>query len=135
MGLDTGFVVVGAVGDNLRMDYTAVGDTTRLAARLQQLAGPDEILISDATARLVEGHTSRTRGPVEIRGRTGPVTVHEVLGPGSRRSPLDDTDGRTLIGMNEGLRIVRSVMPDVDPADPRARMILALPSFWKDRRG
>ena len=43
MGLNTGAVVVGKIGDNLRMDYTAVGDTTNLAARLEQLAGPGEI--------------------------------------------------------------------------------------------
>jgi len=40
IGLNTGFVVVGAIGDNLRMDYTAIGDTTNLAARLQQIAEP-----------------------------------------------------------------------------------------------
>src|SRR5207302_6987326 len=46
MGLNTGLVVVGSIGDNLRMDYTAVGDTTNVAARLQQAAAPGEILIS-----------------------------------------------------------------------------------------
>ena len=56
MGLNTGFVVVGSIGDNLRMDYTAVGDTTNLAARLQQVAEPGTILISDTTRRLVQGH-------------------------------------------------------------------------------
>ena len=51
MGLNTGLVVVGRIGDNLRMDYTAVGDTTNLAARLQQLAEPGAILLSETTAR------------------------------------------------------------------------------------
>src|SRR5262249_34885174 len=46
MGLNTGLVVVGAIGDNLRMDYTAVGDTTNVAARLEQEAGPNQIVIS-----------------------------------------------------------------------------------------
>src|SRR5204862_2824198 len=58
MGIHTGFVVVGAIGDNLRMDYTAVGDTTHLAARLQQLAAAGTIVISEATARLVRGYVS-----------------------------------------------------------------------------
>src|SRR5262245_33554620 len=53
IGLNTGPVVVGTIGDNLRMDYTAVGDTTNLAARLQQLAEPGVILVSDATRRQV----------------------------------------------------------------------------------
>jgi class 3 adenylate cyclase len=49
MGLNTGPVVVGKIGENLRMDYTAVGDTTNLAARLQQHAEPGSILISEST--------------------------------------------------------------------------------------
>src|SRR5215467_8629825 len=92
MGIHTGFVVVGAIGDNLRMDYTAVGDTTHLAARLQQLAEPGAFLVSDATARLLEGYASlESRGSVEIRGKSQPVTVHAVLGTGPRRGRLDET--------------------------------------------
>lgn len=53
MGLNTGSVVVGKIGDNLRMDYTAVGDTTHLAARLQHLAQPGTIYVSESTWRLV----------------------------------------------------------------------------------
>ena len=55
IGIHSGHVVVGRIGDDLRMDYTAVGDTTNLAARLQQLAPPGEVLISEATQRLVAG--------------------------------------------------------------------------------
>src|SRR5262249_60858962 len=55
MGINTGLVVVGKIGDNLRMDYTAVGDTTHVASRLEQLAEPGTILISEATYRLGGG--------------------------------------------------------------------------------
>jgi class 3 adenylate cyclase/tetratricopeptide (TPR) repeat protein len=79
MGLNTGIVVVGAIGDNLRMDYTAVGDTTHLAARLQQLAAPGEILLAGATARLVDGHAAlEPCGPTAIRGLQAPVVVHRL---------------------------------------------------------
>src|SRR5262249_42850857 len=54
IGINTGEVVVGAIGDNLRMDYTAQGDTTNLAARLQAMASPGGILIGEQTYRLVE---------------------------------------------------------------------------------
>ena len=54
MGLNTGSVVVGRIGDDLRMDYTAVGDTTNLASRMETLAKPGTILISEATHRLVK---------------------------------------------------------------------------------
>ena len=54
IGLNSGPVVVGAIGNDLRMDYTAVGDTTNLAARMESLAEPGSILISDSTYRLVK---------------------------------------------------------------------------------
>ena len=52
-GLNTGLVVVGSIGGDLRMDYTAVGDTTNVAARLQQAGEPGRVTISEATHRLV----------------------------------------------------------------------------------
>ena len=55
IGMHTGLVVVGKIGDDLRMDYTAVGDTTNLAARLQQLAEPGTVVIGEATHKLVAG--------------------------------------------------------------------------------
>src|SRR5262245_30524824 len=55
MGVNTGLVVVGRIGGNLRMDYTAQGDTTNLAARLQALAEPGTILVSETTYRLTQG--------------------------------------------------------------------------------
>jgi class 3 adenylate cyclase/tetratricopeptide (TPR) repeat protein len=90
MGVHTGQVVVGAIGDNLRMDYTAVGDTTHLAARLQQRAEPGTILISEATARLVEGYVQLERlAPVTLKGLAEPVGVARVTGVGTRRSALE----------------------------------------------
>jgi class 3 adenylate cyclase len=55
MGLNSGLVVVGSIGDNLRMDYSAIGDTTNLASRLQGIAEPGTILMSTSTSRLVHG--------------------------------------------------------------------------------
>ena len=80
MGIDTGLVVVGKIGDHLRMDYTAIGDTTNLANRLQSLAEPGAILISEATERQVRGFFElRDLGGAEIKGRSEPVRVFEVL--------------------------------------------------------
>ncbi|HEU5321736.1 MAG TPA: adenylate/guanylate cyclase domain-containing protein, partial [Methylomirabilota bacterium] len=75
MGLNTGLVVVGAIGDNLRMDYTAVGDTTNVAARLQQAAEPGHILVSEATARLVRGDVRLLpAGALAVKGKSEPVS-------------------------------------------------------------
>ena len=83
MGLNTGLVVVGTIGDNLRMDYTAVGDTTNLAARLQQLAAPDTILVSAAAGRLAQGLVAlEALAPLQVKGKRDSVTVYKVLGLG-----------------------------------------------------
>lgn len=74
MGLNTGWVVVGGIGDHLRMDYTAVGDTTNLAARLQQKAEPHQILVSEATARLARGEALfEALPPFLVKGKEEPI--------------------------------------------------------------
>ena len=89
MGLNTGLVVVGSIGNNLRMDYSAIGDTTNLAARLQQLAEPGTILVSEATRRLVEGAVHlEALPPAQVKGKTELVTPYKVLGTRPQRSPL-----------------------------------------------
>ncbi len=89
IGINTGLVVVGKSGDDLRMDYTAVGDTTNLAARLQQNARPGSVVISDATHRLVAGFfETLDLGEMPVRGRA-PARAFEVLRPRGRRARLD----------------------------------------------
>src|SRR6266571_3343804 len=86
IGINTGLVVVGKSGDDLRMDYTAVGDTTNLAARLQQNARPGSVVISDATHRLVAGFfETLDLGEMPVRGRA-PARAFEVLRPRGRRA-------------------------------------------------
>jgi class 3 adenylate cyclase/tetratricopeptide (TPR) repeat protein len=97
LGLNTGLVVVGRIGDDLRMDYTAVGDTTHVAARLQALAEPDTILVSEATHRLVEGYIrSQPIGPVQVKGRTEALSVFKVTGRRRARSRLELSAERGL---------------------------------------
>jgi len=139
MGLHTGFVVVGAIGDNLRMDYTAVGDTTHLAARLQQAAEPGRILVSDATARLVEGYaTLESRGPMAIRGRSEPLVVHEVTGRGTRRSALDRAVGRPLsrfVGRARELATLNDLLGQVVAGRGHAVGVVGEPGAGKSRLG
>jgi class 3 adenylate cyclase len=78
--MNTGLVAVGKIGDDLRMNYTAVGDTTNLAARLQQLAPSGMVVISEATHTLVAGFfETRDLGEHAVKGYTEPVRVYEVL--------------------------------------------------------
>jgi class 3 adenylate cyclase/tetratricopeptide (TPR) repeat protein len=79
MGLNTGLVVVGAIGDNLRMDYTAVGDTTNTAARMQQLAEPGQIVVAEATERLIAPYFElRALGAFSVKNRAESVAAWEL---------------------------------------------------------
>ena len=81
VGLNSGEVVVRAIGNDLHMDYSAVGQTTHLAARMEQLATPGSILLTAATLRLVEGLVRVTAlGPVPVKGLAEPVEVFELVG-------------------------------------------------------
>src|SRR5712671_424868 len=81
LGLNSGEVVVRAIGNDLHMDYSAIGQTTHLAARMEQLARPGTTLLTAATLRLVEGLVQVTAlGPVPIRGLVDPVEVFELVG-------------------------------------------------------
>ena len=87
VGLNSGEVVVGSIGSDLRMEYSAVGQTTHLAARMEQMAKPASVLLSGETLRLAEGYVQvRALGPVPVRGMADPVEVFELVGP-PRRGP------------------------------------------------
>jgi adenylate cyclase len=95
MGLNSGEVVVGKIGDDLRMDYTAQGHTVGLAARMEQLAGADRIYVTDYTAVLVSGFFRfRDLGSFEIKGIREPLRVHELEGVGALRTRLDVSRAR-----------------------------------------
>jgi class 3 adenylate cyclase len=97
VGINTGPVVVGTVGNDLKMDYTAIGDTTNLAARLESLAQPGTILISDATSRLLrDAFTLQAVGPFTVKGKSEPVAAFEVLGLAEVTAPLALAAGRRL---------------------------------------
>jgi class 3 adenylate cyclase/tetratricopeptide (TPR) repeat protein len=80
IGLNSGPVVVGAIGDNLRMDYTAVGDTTNLAARIQQSATPGAIWISRETHNFILDYfQDEPVGEIPLKGKTQPQTIYRVV--------------------------------------------------------
>jgi class 3 adenylate cyclase/tetratricopeptide (TPR) repeat protein len=96
IGINAGPVVVGRIGDDLRMDYTAVGDTTNLAARMQQIAQPGSVVVTDATHKLISAFfETLDLGEVTVKGHA-PVRAWEVLRPRQRRSRFDASVERGL---------------------------------------
>lgn len=112
MGPHTGPVVVGKIGDNLRMDYTAVGDTTHLAARLQHLADPGAILLSESTRGLVDAYVDAAfLGERELKG-LGPQRVYRVerVKPSTRRFDVALRRGLSpLVGRRHELAVLERV--------------------------
>jgi len=96
-GLNTGLVVVGSIGSDLRMDYTAVGDATNVAARMQQAGAPGRVTISEATYRLVRGYfEARSLGQLEVKGKAEPVGAWEVVAARETRTRLEIAAERGL---------------------------------------
>lgn len=137
MGLNTGRVVVGKIGDDLRMDYTAVGDTTHLAARLQQSAEPGAILVSEATRRLVAGHVELERlGLIPVKGRPEPVEAHRVLGRSARRSPLEMAAARRLtrfVGRQRELATLHDLLAEAGEGRGQVVGVVGEPGIGKSR--
>src|SRR5262249_49098566 len=97
VGLNSGDVVVRSIGSDLKMDYTAVGQTTHLAARMEQMAMPGSIMAAPDTLRLAEGYVQvKSLGPVNIKGLLEPLQVYEVTGVGATRSRLQAAAARGL---------------------------------------
>jgi class 3 adenylate cyclase len=90
IGLNSGDVVIGKIGDDLRMDYTALGETVGLAARVEQIAAPGCIYLTEHTAALVAGFFDlRDQGVPPLKGVSAPVRVYELQGIGPLRTRLD----------------------------------------------
>jgi class 3 adenylate cyclase/tetratricopeptide (TPR) repeat protein len=114
IGIHSGDVVVGRIGDDLRMDYTAQGHTVGLAQRLESLAEPNTCYLSDTTAQLAAGYFALTDlGDFTVKGVSQPLRVFELEGMGSLRTRLDVAQSRgftQLVGREEELQLLESAL-------------------------
>ncbi|MBW2634405.1 MAG: AAA family ATPase, partial [Deltaproteobacteria bacterium] len=117
IGLNSGPVVVGAIGNDLRMDYTAVGDTTNLAARMESLAEPGSILISDSTYRLVKNYFEfENLGEVAVKGKQALQAVYKLIRASEIRSRIDASKVRGLndyIGLKDEMHDLQKAFKKV----------------------
>ena len=114
IGLNSGVVVAGAIGEDLAMEYTAVGHTVGLARRIEQLAAPDTIYVSEHTASLVEGYLALVdRGEFQVKGASGPLRLFELTGVGAARGTLDVSRSRgfaRFVGRNSEMGVLESAL-------------------------
>jgi class 3 adenylate cyclase/tetratricopeptide (TPR) repeat protein len=137
VGLNSGEVVVRSIGSDLHMDYTAVGQTTHLAARMEQLAAPGTTLVSGDTLRLAEGYVQvKPLGPVNVKGLGEPIEVHELVGAGLARSRLQATAARGLtrfIGREAELEQLHRAQARADVGHGQVVAVVGEPGVGKSR--
>ena len=136
-GLNTGLVVVGSIGSDLRMDYTAVGDTTNVAARLQQSADRRRILISESTHRLTEGYFyTRSLGELALKGKTEPLRAWEVISARQARTRLEVGAERGLtpyVGRERELTLLSECFAKAQAGHGQVVFIVGEPGIGKSR--
>src|SRR5829696_3812231 len=110
VGINTGLAVLAVVGDEIRTEYTAMGDTTNLAARMQNAAKSGTVLISADTYHLVkELFDFNPRGAIEVKGKSAPIETYEVLAPRDVPGKVRGLEGLTspLVGRSAEFQLVR----------------------------
>jgi class 3 adenylate cyclase/tetratricopeptide (TPR) repeat protein len=136
-GINTGLVVVGSIGSDLRMDYTAVGDTTNVAARLQQAADPGHITISEVTHRLVSGYFyTRSLGELPLKGKSEPIQAWEVISARVARTRLEVEAERGLtpfVGRERELRLLAECFEKTKEGHGQVVFIVGEPGIGKSR--
>jgi hypothetical protein len=137
VGVNSGEVVVRSVGSDLRMDYTAVGQTTHLAARMEQMAMPGSILITAGTLALAEGYVEvEPLGPVPIKGLSAPVEAYEVRGAGRVRTRLQASAARGLsrfVGRDAEIEQLRTAQEQAALGHGQVVAVVGEPGVGKSR--
>ncbi len=137
MGINSGEVIVGSIGDDLRMDYTAQGHTVGLAQRMEALASPDTCYVSAAAAALVAGYfTLDDMGEFQIKGATAAVRVYRLNGIGTSRSRFDISRRRGLsrfVGRATDLRTLEDALTQAAAGNGQVVGVVAEAGTGKSR--
>ena len=137
IGVNSGEVVVGTIGDDLRMDYTAQGHTVGLAQRMEQLAPADGIAMSQHTQKHVDGFfTLRPLGPVQIKGAREPIGVFVLEDVGRHRTRLDTSRARGLsrfVGRRDEMAALETALNHAITGTGRVAAVVGEPGVGKSR--
>ena len=137
VGLNSGEVLVRSIGSDLRMEYSAVGQTTHLASRMEQLAEPGSILVTADTLRLAEGYVGATAlGRVKIRGLSDAMEVYELTGARWARRRLQARAARGLsrfVGRDSELGQLRRALDQATAGHGQVVAVVGEPGVGKSR--
>jgi class 3 adenylate cyclase/tetratricopeptide (TPR) repeat protein len=137
IGLNSGEVVVRAIGSDLHMDYTAVGQTTHLAARMEQIAVAGSIVATRQTIALVEGYIeTRTLGVQAVKGLSSPIEIYEVVSATEARSRLEAALGHDLspfVGRQRELDHLREALEAAEGGHGQVVALVGEPGIGKSR--
>ncbi len=137
VGLNSGEVVVRSIGSDLHMEYTAVGQTTHLAGRMEQMAAPGSILLTAEVLRLAEGYVGVTPlGPMSVKGLGAPIEVYEVTGAGPVRTRLQAAAARgltTFVGRDREVEQLRQALGRAASGHGQVVALVGEPGVGKSR--
>jgi len=138
VGINSGPVIVGNVGSDLRYEYTALGDAVNVAARVQTAAEPGTVLITAATQRFIgAAFDFEDLGEVAVKGKTEPLHVYRVLGvraePGPRRGLASVGLSSPLVGRGTELSALQSAWAVVRAGRGRIGVLIGEPGIGKSR--
>jgi len=137
MGINSGEVIVGRIGDDLRMDYTAQGHTVGLAARMEQIAEAGKVYLTEHAAALVEGFFQLgDLGQMEVKGVAEPLRVYELQGVGQMRTRLDISRSRgfsRFVGRAEEMQVLESALARAQQGQPQIVGIVGEAGLGKSR--
>lgn len=137
VGMNSGEVVVGKIGDDLRMDYTAKGQTVHLAARMEQIAESGRIYLTGHTAQQVDGYVAlRDLGTMQVKGISEPVAVYELEGMGRLHSRLELAKARGLsrfIGRRGERECLEQALSEAVQGDGSVVAVSGEPGIGKSR--
>jgi class 3 adenylate cyclase len=137
VGLNSGEVVVRSIRSDLHMDYTAVGQTTHLAARMEQAAVPGSILMTAETLHLAEGYVAvKPLGPVTVKGLSEAVEVYELTGAGTARTRLRVSAAHGLtrfVGRDAEIALLRRALEKTARGQGQIVAVVGEPGVGKSR--
>jgi class 3 adenylate cyclase len=137
IGLNSGEVVVGKIGDDLRMDYTAQGHTVGLAQRMEALAEVGKIYITAVTAQRVEGYFQlEDLGAFNVKGTSAPVRAYALEGPGRLRTRFDRARARGLsrfVGRDDEMLLLESALARAEQGQGQVVAVVAPAGTGKSR--